>query len=242
MMNLQYAVMSIILIFIRSVANTAAKSSCPKPIVGREILKNGFHRDLVTRVNVQGFTEQVNSCRILLLETIPSGLFLDPYQLSSLQQHNLTEVVLLTSVDVEAPEYLSTGNIALVYAKPDQSCDHCFISTVPVHARYHRPSAQVHEVSLVLQNPQLLLHCGKESLPKGCSNYPFAEAPCEPTDDAKCQWLDVPYTAVTENIVLQVPVGIIQHGPAVCILTIVVTLLCTGMILTSVYKRTPLST
>ncbi|XP_063775319.1 phosphatidylinositol-glycan biosynthesis class X protein [Pseudophryne corroboree] len=161
MLSTQVAVSSVFVIFIYSVANAAAQSSCPKPIVRREILKKGFHRDLVTRVNVQGFAEQVKSCRVLIRETIPSGLFLDPYQLSSLQQHNLTEVVLLSSVDVEAPEYLSTGNTALVYAKPDQSCDHCFISTVPVHARYHRPSAQAHDISLVLQNPQLLIYCSE---------------------------------------------------------------------------------
>ncbi|XP_071999055.1 phosphatidylinositol-glycan biosynthesis class X protein [Engystomops pustulosus] len=215
---------------------TAAGSFCPDVTVRREILKSGFHRDLVTRVKIHGSAEQIDSCSILLLETIPSGLYLDPYQLSSLRQHNLTEVVLLSPVDLEAPEYLSTESKALVYTRPDETCDSCFISSVPVHARYHRPSTQVTEVSIVLQKPQLLVHCSRDFLFGGCFNSPSVEAPCGPSGGIKCQWMDIPYTEVDENLALQVPVGIIQHGPAVCITTVAVTLLCTGLILISVIK------
>uniref|UniRef100_A0A803JMB9 Phosphatidylinositol-glycan biosynthesis class X protein n=1 Tax=Xenopus tropicalis TaxID=8364 RepID=A0A803JMB9_XENTR len=118
-------------------------------------------RDLETSVVVQGPAELVKHCRVLIQEHIPSGLYLDPYQLSSLRHHNLTEVLLLTPVDVEAPEYLSRGHTALVYTKPDPSCAHCYTSTVPLHIRYHRPASQTDKVSITLQNPKLLLNCGQ---------------------------------------------------------------------------------
>ncbi|XP_069831727.1 phosphatidylinositol-glycan biosynthesis class X protein [Dendropsophus ebraccatus] len=215
----------------------AAETFCPTLTVRREILKNGFHRDLVTKVEVHGYAKQTDSCRVLLQETIPAGLFLDPYQLSSLRQHNITEVLLLNPVDLEAPEYLSAESIVLVYTRPGQSCEDCFISSLPIHARYHRPSAQVTEVSIVLHKPQLLVHCSKDFLLRSCSDYPIVEAPCGPTDDVQCQWMDIPYTEVDEKLALQVPVGITHHGPAVCAITVAVTLFCTGLILTSVSKH-----
>ncbi|KAM3930821.1 phosphatidylinositol-glycan biosynthesis class X protein [Leptodactylus fuscus] len=219
------------------VISTAAETFCPKLSVRREILKNGFHRDLETRVKIHSSTQHIDRCSILLQETIPSGLFLDPYQLSSLRQHNLTEVVLLDSVDLEAPEYLSTELNVLVYTKPDQSCEHCFMSSVPIHARYHRPSAQVSEVSIVLHKPQLLIRCSKDFPLRDCLEYPLVEAPCGPTGEMQCQWMDIPYTEVRENLAIQVPVGRVQHGPVVCIVTIAVTLFCTGLILASIQKH-----
>lgn len=223
--------------FFCSEISTAAETFCPRLTITREVLKRGFHRDLVTRVKVHNYGKQIESCSILLQETIPSGLFLDPYQLSSLRQHNLTEVIVLHSVDIEAPEYLSAEFNALVYTRADESCDDCFISSVPIHARYHRPSAQATAVSIVLHQPQLLIHCSKDFLLRGCSDYPLLEAPCGPANEMKCQWMDIPYTEVKEKLDLQLPVGIIHHGPAVCIVTVAVTLFCTGLILQSVYKH-----
>ncbi|XP_069583999.1 phosphatidylinositol-glycan biosynthesis class X protein isoform X1 [Ranitomeya imitator] len=215
----------------------STETFCPKLTVRREILKNGFHRDVVTRVQVSSSAEQMDGCSILLRETLPSGLFLDPYQLSSLRQHNLTEVFLMSLVDLEAPEYLSAESQALVYMEPDQSGAGGFISSVPVHARYHRPSAQGSDASIVLPGPQLLVHCSKDFLLSGCLDYPLVEAPCEPSGAVKCQWMNLPYAEVKEKAALQVPVGRIQHGPAVCIITVAVTLFCTGLILASVYNH-----
>ncbi|KAE8605767.1 hypothetical protein XENTR_v10015315 [Xenopus tropicalis] len=149
------------LAFICIASNSANESPCPELLARRGILNKGYHRDLETSVVVQGPAELVKHCRVLIQEHIPSGLYLDPYQLSSLRHHNLTEVLLLTPVDVEAPEYLSRGHTALVYTKPDPSCAHCYTSTVPLHIRYHRPASQTDKVSITLQNPKLLLNCGQ---------------------------------------------------------------------------------
>ncbi|CAI9536090.1 unnamed protein product [Staurois parvus] len=237
MSKLQVAVVSILLFTIHSAASTDEEYSCPQLKVEREILKNGFHRDLVTRASIQGFMDLLDSCRILLNETIPSGLFMDPFQISSLQQHNLVEVIVPTSVDVEAPEYLSKQHTALVYMKPDESCKHCYISMVPVHARYHRPSVEVYEVTIHVRSPQLLIRCSKDFPPRDCSMHPLVEAPCGSSAEEECQWMDLPYTLIKDSTTVKVPVGIAQHGPVVCIVTIAVTLICTGMLLRTVYKH-----
>ncbi|XP_053315128.1 phosphatidylinositol-glycan biosynthesis class X protein isoform X2 [Spea bombifrons] len=221
-------------------SDSVAKSSCPVQTVKREILNRGFHRDLVTRLDLGGFAEQVKRCRVLFRQNIPSALFLDPYQLSSLRQHNQSEVILLAAVDLEAPEYLATGQTALIYAKPDPACIHCFISIVPIHARYHRPSAVSHDESFTLQNPQILIFCSKDSPHSGCSDYPVVEAPCGVDSGNTCGWLDVPYIPVPKKLLLEVPVGMTQHQPVVCTVTIAVTLVCTWMILIAVYKHSHL--
>ncbi|XP_053565778.1 phosphatidylinositol-glycan biosynthesis class X protein [Bombina bombina] len=225
--------------FFCSVANTVVQSSCPEMIVKREILNKGFHRNLITRLEIHDLAED-NDCRIIFQESIPSGLFVDPYQLSSLQQHNLTEVLLLKAVDLEAPEYLSTGFTALVYANADPACKHCFISTIPVHARYHRPSSKNYESSSILISPRLLVHCSKEVFSKGCSPNSVTEAPCGSKGGSSCHWLDINYTAVPKTVALHTPVGITQHGPAVCSITLITTLYCTGMILQAVYRSSHL--
>ncbi|KAM5165524.1 phosphatidylinositol-glycan biosynthesis class X protein isoform 2-T3 [Mantella aurantiaca] len=218
-----------------------AEYSCPQLKVEREMLKKGFHRDLVTRVRVQGVTEQVD-CRILLNETIPSGLFLDPFQISSLQQHSLVEAIVPITVDVEAPEYLSKEHNALVFMKPDEACKQCYISMIPVHARYHRPSTEFYEVSIHIHSPQLLIHCTKDFPPRSCSSHPLVSAPCGSSSGEECEWMDVPYTLVKDSTVVKVPVGIAQHGPVVCIVTIAVTLICTGMLLRTIYNHKQKST
>ncbi|KAG8445525.1 hypothetical protein GDO86_010334 [Hymenochirus boettgeri] len=221
--------------------NSANKRSCPELLVRREILNNGFHRNLVTRVKIQGLTEQVKNCRLLLHENIPPGLYLDPYQLSSLWQQNLTEVLLLSLMDVEAPEYLSTGHTALVYAKEDESCTHCYFSTIPLHIRYHRPSATGRKVSLTLQYPKILISCIKDFPLQLCSIYPVVDAPCGFENKQVCQWLDIPYAAEPNAIIMEVPVGVRQEELAVCSLTLIVTIVCSGMLFSAVYKHGHLS-
>ncbi|OCT92893.1 hypothetical protein XELAEV_18015958mg [Xenopus laevis] len=216
---------------------SANERPCPQLLVRREIVNKGFHRDLVTRVAVQGPSEQVEQCMVLIQELIPSGLYLDPYQLSSLRHHNLTEVLLLTAVDVEAPEYLSKGLTALVYPKSDPSCAHCFISIVPLHLRYHRPAAQTDTVSVTLQNPKLLVDCGPDLPPRSCSPHSVTDAPCDLKDKSPCQWLELPYTADPGELIVEVPVGLTQDRPLVNTVTLIVTVLCAGMILCAVYRH-----
>uniref|UniRef100_A0A803JTN4 Phosphatidylinositol-glycan biosynthesis class X protein n=3 Tax=Xenopus tropicalis TaxID=8364 RepID=A0A803JTN4_XENTR len=225
------------LAFICIASNSANESPCPELLARRGILNKGYHRDLETSVVVQGPAELVKHCRVLIQEHIPSGLYLDPYQLSSLRHHNLTEVLLLTPVDVEAPEYLSRGHTALVYTKPDPSCAHCYTSTVPLHIRYHRPASQTDKVSITLQNPKLLLNCGQDFPPTSCSPHSVTEAPCDLKDKELCQWLDLPYTADPNALNLEVPVGLAEDGPIVCAVTLIVTLICAGMILGAVYRH-----
>ncbi|XP_043926252.1 phosphatidylinositol-glycan biosynthesis class X protein isoform X4 [Protopterus annectens] len=144
-----------------------ALSSCPDEswpasvTVTRTILKDGFHRELLTTVKLRTLTNTVGGCSVLIKELLPAGLFADPYQLASLREYGILEALLLKPVDIEAPEYLSSSQTVLVYLKPDPSCTRCYTATVPVHGRYHRPSEDKSTATITLENPKLLLHCLK---------------------------------------------------------------------------------
>nr|XP_033815253.1 phosphatidylinositol-glycan biosynthesis class X protein isoform X2 [Geotrypetes seraphini] len=192
-------------------------------------------RDLLTKVELSAISEHTAGCRVIFKEHLPRGLYVDPYQLTSLQQHNVTQVLLLDPIDVEAPEYLSLEHTLLVYAKPDPECGGCFSATVPIHIRYHRPSAQHEEVLVNLLSPQLLIHCNKDLLLEMCQGYP-EDAPCSVRDTSTCRWTDVMFKPVPE-LVLQVPVGLKQHVLLVCTVTFLATFFSSVLVLAAVWKH-----
>ncbi|XP_069474184.1 phosphatidylinositol-glycan biosynthesis class X protein isoform X3 [Ambystoma mexicanum] len=217
---------------------SGAGATCPEVTVTRKILNEGFHRHLVSQVTIAGFPGPVNGCKVLFKEMLPNGLYLDPYQLASLQEHNLTEAVLPDIVDVEAPAYLSAVHTAFIFTKPEPGvCTECFRSDVPVHIRYHQPSGESGEAFVALKRPQLLIHCSMGINLGECWKLSEVEAPCAATDSTVCKWTNIKYTLVPEELSLQVPVGIQQHSPVICTLTLVVTLSCTIMLLAAVYRH-----
>ncbi|XP_030430278.1 phosphatidylinositol-glycan biosynthesis class X protein isoform X3 [Gopherus evgoodei] len=142
----------------------AAQATCPDITVTQQLLKEGFHRDLLTKVELGAGDEAIGSCTVAIKEHLPTGLYVDPYELASLQQHNLTEALMIPdTVDVESPEYLATDLAIVVYTKPDPQCASCFKAMLPVHCRYHRPTEDDGEALTVLKSPEILIHCHKSN-------------------------------------------------------------------------------
>ncbi|XP_029471026.1 phosphatidylinositol-glycan biosynthesis class X protein [Rhinatrema bivittatum] len=211
------------------------EAACPEVTLTREVLNDGFHRDLISKMELGAIIEHTADCRVMIKERLPSGLYVDPYQLASMQQHNVTEVLILDSIDVEAPEYLSMEHTLFVYAKPDPKCAGCFSAVVPIHIRYHQPSEEREEALVILPSPQLLVRCKTDLLLEMCHMH-LEDAPCSVRDKTACHWTDVTFKPVPE-VVLQVPVGLKQHGFMVCTVTILVTLFCSVMIFAAVWKH-----
>lgn len=53
------------------------------------------YRDLIIKVKFGESIEDLQTCRLLIKQYIPTGLFVDPYELASLRERNITEVQLL---------------------------------------------------------------------------------------------------------------------------------------------------
>lgn len=72
---------------------------------------------------------------------------------------HLQAVLIPDVIDVEAPEYLATDLLVLLYMEPDLQCSRCFRAALPVHGRYHRPAEEREEALVVLKSPELLVCC-----------------------------------------------------------------------------------
>uniref|UniRef100_A0A452IM52 Phosphatidylinositol-glycan biosynthesis class X protein n=1 Tax=Gopherus agassizii TaxID=38772 RepID=A0A452IM52_9SAUR len=217
--------------------NLSAQATCPDITVTQQLLKEGFHRDLLTKVELGAGDEAIGSCTVAIKEHLPTGLYVDPYELASLQQHNLTEALMIPdTVDVESPEYLATDLAIVVYTKPDPQCASCFKAMLPVHCRYHRPTENDGEALTVLKSPEILIHCHKSFPSVECWKYSEVEAPCSVRNRHTCHWNNVKYKHVNKEVILKVPVGLKQHGTLVCAVTLLTTVLCSSLVLAAVCK------
>uniref|UniRef100_A0A2K5MQ88 Phosphatidylinositol-glycan biosynthesis class X protein n=1 Tax=Cercocebus atys TaxID=9531 RepID=A0A2K5MQ88_CERAT len=202
-------------------SDAGTRAMCSEIILRQEVLKDGFHRDLVIKVKLGESIEDLQTCRLLIKQDIPAGLFVDPYELASLRERNITEAVMVSeNFDIEAPNYLSKESEVLIHARQDSQCDDCFQAFLPVHYRYHRPHSHDGETSIVVNHPDLLMFCDQAGS-RGMIRFRFDS---------------FHKTIVYKNVTLQVPVGLTIHTSLVCSVTLFVTILCSTLILVAIFK------
>uniref|UniRef100_A0A8D0EBA6 Phosphatidylinositol-glycan biosynthesis class X protein n=1 Tax=Salvator merianae TaxID=96440 RepID=A0A8D0EBA6_SALMN len=212
-----------------------AQNTCP--VIMQQLLNDGFHRNLLTRINFGTTDESIEHCTVALKVLLPKGLYVDPYELTSLQRHNITEGLVITdNVDLESPEYLSSDISVLVYMKPDPECFSCFRALLPLHCRYHRP-AENGNISIGLESPEILIHCQETFLSLECLKETEIEAPCSLDSMRMCYWDSVKLQSENKELKLQIPVGLKYHFMPVCIITLLTTILCSGLILSALYMH-----
>ncbi|NXI46360.1 PIGX protein, partial [Galbula dea] len=213
------------------------QGACQVATVTQELLKEGFHRDLLVKVELSVVGEDAGGYTVAARTHLPSGIYVDPYELASLQQHNLTKVVLIPDViDVEAAEYLATDLLVLLYMESDSECSNCFRAALPVHGRYHQPAEESEEALVVLKSPEVLVCCCDNCLSAECWKPAEVEAPCSGKTSGACQWYSITHKPAHKEPILQVPVGLRQHSSLVCVVTFLATVLCSSLILTAVCK------
>ncbi|XP_070215117.1 phosphatidylinositol-glycan biosynthesis class X protein [Bos mutus] len=213
------------------------RATCSEIILRQEVLKDGFHRDLLTKVKFGESIEDLQTCRLLIKQYIPTGLFVDPYELASLRERNITEAVMVSeNFNIEAPNYLSKESEVLIYARQDSQCIDCFQAFLPVHYRYHQPHIKDGETFIVVHNPDLLMYCDQEFPVLKCWAQSEVTAPCTLNSKDICQWNNMKYKSVYKNLTLQVPVGLTIHTSLVCSVTLLISILCSTLILVAVFK------
>ncbi|CAN8199492.1 unnamed protein product [Coccothraustes coccothraustes] len=210
------------------------QAACQDTTVTQELLKEGFHRDLLVKVELG---EDAGGCAVAAQVHLPPGIYVDPYELATLQQHNLTKAVLSpAAIDVEAPEYLAKALVLLLFLEPEARCSRCFRGAVPVHARYQRPARASHHALVPLESPEVLLCCCHGHLSEECWEPAEVYTPCSSDSTSPCQWHTTKHRPAYEESMLRVPVGLREHSSLVCALTLLTTGLCSGLILAAACK------
>ncbi|XP_015726608.1 phosphatidylinositol-glycan biosynthesis class X protein isoform X2 [Coturnix japonica] len=194
-------------------------------------------RELLVKAELGSTGQWTEGCTVAARTQLPAGVYVDPDELASLQQHNVTKAVLIPDVvDVEAPEYSAPALTVVLYLQPDPRCGRCFRAALPVHGRYHRPAGNSEDALVALKSPEILVCCCDEHLSPDCWQPADVEAPCPGNKDRLCQWYGATHQPESEELILRVPVGLTQHSVLVCVVTLLATVLCSSLILTAVCR------
>ncbi|XP_048868509.1 phosphatidylinositol-glycan biosynthesis class X protein isoform X1 [Brienomyrus brachyistius] len=206
--------------------------------IRREIQKSGFHRELVTEVLCS--TEISSDLRVLLVQRLPSGVYIDRYQLVSQRSEAALQVLLDTELDLEAPAYSSADFTTFLFPSWDLDGGGVLrlLAMVQIHARYQRPSSSGERWQRVdIEAPRLLLRADSCKQPPLLPPYRLVESPCTAHNLSMCTWLEVPPRQVQKTLSLHVPVGDHSLVVPVCTGTLLATLLCFGAVASAVCKH-----
>ncbi|XP_072167658.1 phosphatidylinositol-glycan biosynthesis class X protein-like [Diadema setosum] len=179
----------------------------------REIENSGFHRTMVTNISLD-VNPGCQECRVMLLQYLPKGLFIDTHQMRSLAEFGGPQVMTFEKIDTEKPAHQSEGHLITVYSPDSYSeTDHVTVSLhVPIHVRYHMASRdhQTWQVAVSLPHPHTYLHC-KGCTQNSCSGDAKADmlqAPCTASNHSMCSWTPLPHTKESvDTLELHVPIG-----------------------------------
>uniref|UniRef100_A0A673FU24 Phosphatidylinositol-glycan biosynthesis class X protein n=1 Tax=Sinocyclocheilus rhinocerous TaxID=307959 RepID=A0A673FU24_9TELE len=196
--------------------------------VSVKISKAGFHRDLQYRVQWSSTDHDVQA---LLVQKLPSGVYMDAYQLETLRRDTGLEVLLDSEVDLEAPEYLSSGFTALVFLSGTHE------AVVPVHGRYHRPSDSSKPVKVDIEPPRVLLRSDQcRTLGPGVRGV-VVEAPCTVSNHSICSWMQILDLQGDAGVSLELPVGDSSLVLTVCAGTVLTAVLSCVYLLRNIWKH-----
>lgn len=194
-------------------------------LVSMEIIKKGFHREVVTTVELS--PNVLSGVRVLLVHRWPSGVYVDPYQLASLSDQSDWQILLDSAIDLEVPAHKTVGFITYVYPTLDGPTPRLLKVTIPIHGRYHEPSFDGKTFTSVhIEPPELLLRTEKCMQLNNVEPHTVVKAPCTPDNSTTCQWVKLQPQQDRGSVGLQFPVGDGSLVTPVCGGTLLVTVLC----------------
>ncbi|XP_052769123.1 phosphatidylinositol-glycan biosynthesis class X protein-like isoform X2 [Mya arenaria] len=204
------------------------------PKFSRSLDKTGFHRELLTSVDMPRellpdyFDGGDIDCHMLFREVIPSGAYVDPFQLQEQRHFGGPDVKVVDPVDVEKPEVQSFEIVALVYANLTSDGDSWVASySLPIHLRYHSISPDVDNMEVIFQKPEIFLRCNDAK--SGITHYGYRgetvrqeSLGCSSSDIILCDWSMI---QLHQNSSLHawVPVGKTGHFTIVTVGTVIAT-------------------
>ena len=160
----------------------------------------------------------LNECRILLKWSLPSGVYVDPYQLQGVSGNNFT-ARFTAPVDVEQMAHKAEPLLLYTRAQPVCSNNVCkFHQSLPLHVRYHLPEESGDQIVISLLPPAAYSSCN----PSG--HYPLDE-------QSGNYWLQVDTTGLTSQSI-SVPIGDLSHTILVTVFTAITSffsILCIGV-------------
>lgn len=204
--------------------------------VSVEIGKKGFHREVVTTVELS--PDVLSDVRVLLVHRWPSGVYVDPYQLASLSDHSDWQILLDSAIDLEVPAHKTSGFVTYVYPTLNDRIPRLLKVTVPIHGRYHEPSFVGKTfTSVEIESPELLLRTEKCTQLNNSESHTVVNAPCTADNSSTCLWVKTQRQQGRGHMSLQFPVGDGSLVTPVCGGTLLVTMICCAALSKFMWKH-----
>ncbi|XP_061191323.1 phosphatidylinositol-glycan biosynthesis class X protein-like [Saccostrea echinata] len=209
----------LILVIFSAAVNVCSPSS---PNMYRTLKKNGFHRDLFTKLLIPSSLIEPG-CECLIEEEFPPGMYVDPYELKNLREKGGPQFI-SAAVDIEKPKELSTSFSFIIYPKQLLKEGSEFVTnvTIPVHVRYHQPLSEESTAHVVIQNPHIYLLCHQNDLKT--IKKTEKQFPCSGSHE-NCTWTEISYKTDASSIYFDIPVGSLYQQTPVVSVTLAVTLI-----------------
>lgn len=181
------------------------------PELRRSVEKSGFHRDLSSSISVQAelLTNVENSreisCLLLFTETIPSGAYVDPYQIASLRPFRGPDAIVRDKVDIEKPEYMSEPLTVEIFTRLYRTGEFWISNyTLPVHLRYHATSETEDFALVSFIRPEVAVRCWNTTTKLQINGYTGTVAgvkssTCSSDSNQLCDWTVIETTAVCDD-------------------------------------------
>ncbi|RVE73887.1 hypothetical protein OJAV_G00035980 [Oryzias javanicus] len=208
-----------------------------KPSVSVELRNKGFHREVVTSVELG--SEAPGDVRALLVYTWPRGVYLDPNQLASLRDLRDWQMLFNTTIDLEEPAQRTSAFLTYVYPPQTGPSPGPLTVTIPVHGRYHKPSFDGKSFTPVhIELPELLLWTEKCTPFQRLEPHRLLDAPCNASNTSICSWIQIQHTHKNSKpLSLHLPVGDGSAVTLVCAGTLLVTVICCAVLCHSILKH-----
>lgn len=189
--------------------------------VKRSSVNKGFHRDVISEIHVD-FTELMDKFSLLLIEHFPPDIYIDTYQLLHEQKTGSPKVVVYQEVNVETPASKSSSFDAFLFLNSEDEWSRIVL---PVHLRYQKPqmcSQQGAFKNISFKNPSIFIQWFENNA-VFCEN--MLSGPCDLHSKQNCSWIPLNVSYATDELLLEVPVGCLEHYPVVSLVT-VLTMIC----------------
>ncbi|XP_008305360.1 phosphatidylinositol-glycan biosynthesis class X protein isoform X2 [Cynoglossus semilaevis] len=185
--------------------------------------KNGFHREVITTVQLGSIVP--SSIRISLVYQWPKGVFIDPYQVTSQKEHSNWQILIDSAIDLEVPAHKTEGFVSYAYPTNGPSLRLRKV-IIPIHGRYHEPSAVGKTfISVDIPAPDLLIRSDECTNLSDMDPHTVVNAPCTADNASICSWVKVHFQELG-HMSFQLPVGDSSLVLPVCGGTLLVTLIC----------------
>ena len=186
-----------------------------RAVIHRKVLPpaEGFHLEILSEVIFSSpLLSSISSlnCTLLLTETLPSGLYVDAFQLRNFNQLGGPFVTSRRPIDTEAPAFDSTNEQLRVYHhfRLDKGRQRLVSQLVlPIHLRYHRAVTNGDPTHTVFSHPLTDISCWDD----GSSIQSMSEQ--------NNAWLPFDAEAATPTLKISIPRADVNHAPYVVVAT-----------------------